>query len=103
MDLKPLTTLLLATLLTACTSPPKEKTEYEKQLDAVAMPTNEADRLLQCKNLSDMYWLELMDEGSQGKTSSWLNLPDYSRTIAIKKRRDAMNCPRLGKHPWLPQ
>lgn len=42
--------LIAAPLLFAgCYSTPKEKTEYEKQIDALPMPVTEAERLEQCR------------------------------------------------------
>ncbi|WP_219095987.1 hypothetical protein [Pseudomonas sp. UMAB-40] len=93
--------LLLAVLLFGCSSAPKQKTEFEKQIDAVPKPTTEADRLVQCKNLSSMYLFEVLDAGATVSASSLFQSREPSRAIAIYQRMIAISCTRAQRQPWL--
>ena len=93
--------LLAALLATGCTSAPKEKTEYEKQIDAVPMPTTEADRLEQCKNLSDLLLFELQDIAGINGFSSAFKPHDPSKSLALSRRMDSISCTKAERRSWL--
>ncbi|UEH06331.1 hypothetical protein [Pseudomonas sp. HN8-3] len=91
--------LIAAPLLFAgCYSMPKEKTEYEKKIDAVPMPVTEADRLKQCRNfkrVADDQELDVVLRiGLQPNLSA--SDFDYTKTLALKRRLRAMKCPGYG-------
>lgn len=93
--------LLLAMFLFGCSSAPKEKTEFEKQVEAVPMPTTETGRLEQCKNLSNMYLFELLGSGDAMGVSSLFPSREPSRAIALHQRMIAISCTRAERQPWL--
>lgn len=91
--------LLQVTFLSGCSSTPKEKTEFEKQLDAVPMPTTEAERLKQCERLG---WAALdAMRGAPHNLSSLFKPWDSTKLEAISERMTAMNCTRAESHPWI--
>jgi hypothetical protein len=101
------TPLLVALLASGCTSVPKEKTEYEKQIEAMPMPTTEADRLEQCKYLNDAVFWQMMENGMLGRgtsmlsrRTSWFEPLDYSKVFALNRRMVAMKCPKV-EMPWM--
>ncbi|MGF6288031.1 hypothetical protein QF010_006721 [Pseudomonas silensiensis] len=101
MNILWITAPLLAALFAAgCTSVPKEKTEYEKQIDAVPMPTTEADRLVQCKNLSNMYLFEVLGASGTTGVPSLFPSRDRLRPMAIYQRMVAMSCTRAERQQW---
>ncbi len=93
--------LFVALLATGCTSVPKEKTEYEKQIDAVPMPTTEADRLEQCKYLSDLLFFELQDIAGINGFSSAFKPHDPSKSLALSRRMDSISCTKAERRNWL--
>ncbi|WP_123512681.1 hypothetical protein [Pseudomonas frederiksbergensis] len=91
--------LLQVTFLSGCSSTPREKTEFEKQLDAVPMPTTEAERLNECKRLG---WAAL--DATRGAPHNLLSLFkkwDSTKLEAIDGRMTAMNCTRAESYPWI--
>lgn len=95
------TPLLVALLASGCTSVPKEKTEYEKQIDAVPMPTTEADRLEQCKNLSNAAFWQMLEDGMLSRRTSFFKPLDYSKAFALNRRMVAMKCTKAEIEPWM--
>lgn len=76
-------TLIVAPLFVCgCFSTPKEKTEYERQIEAVPMPASEADRLEQCGNSSES------------------QIPTISRTCC-NTHSDPSSAPRIMNIPRL--
>lgn len=90
--------MLIAALLAGCSSTPKEKSEYEKQIDAVPMPTTEEERLTQCQNLGDLLSIEL-SEISQNFSALFKPF-DSSRVDALNRRIDSIHCTRAETRPW---
>jgi len=91
--------LIAAPLLFAgCCSMPKEKTEYEKQIDAVPMPVTDAERLEQCRNFKRVAESQELGDILQYAQSPNLRTPDYdyTKTLALKRRLRAMKCPGYG-------
>jgi PBP1b-binding outer membrane lipoprotein LpoB len=92
-------TLLVAPLfISGCYSASKEKTEYEKQIDAVPMPVTEAERVEQCRNFKKsadyqqaMYILQHSQRSKLGASSY-----EFTETIALLRRLRAMKCPGYG-------
>ncbi|MHC8321243.1 hypothetical protein ACYZT4_11165 [Pseudomonas sp. GB2N2] len=101
MCARQIASLLLATFLSGCSSAPKEKTEFEKQLDAAPMPTTEADRLNQCKNLSDLLFFELQDIAGLNGSSSAIKPHDPSKSLALSRRMDSISCTKAERQNWL--
>jgi PBP1b-binding outer membrane lipoprotein LpoB len=95
------TPLLVALLASGCNSVPKEKTEYEKQIDAMPMPTTEADRLEQCKKLNDAVFWQMLENGMQSRRTSFFKPPDYSKVFALNRRMVAMKCPKVEIQPCM--
>jgi hypothetical protein len=95
--------LLVALLASGCTSVPKEKTEYEKQIEAMPMPATEADRLEQCKYLNDAVFWQMPGNGMLSRKTSWFEPFDYSKVFALNRRMVAMKCPKLEVPPWMKQ
>jgi uncharacterized lipoprotein len=93
--------LLLAALLSGCNSAPKEKTEFEKQIDSAPMPTTEADRLNQCKHLSDLLFFELQDIAGLNGFSSAFKPHDPSKSLALSRRMDSISCTKAERRNWL--
>lgn len=90
--------LLIVALLTGCSSTPKEKSEYEKQIDAVPMPTTEEERLVQCQKLGD---LRYMEHSEIGQSFSALFKPyDQSRLRALNRRIDLIHCTKAETRSW---
>lgn len=91
--------LLVAPLiLSGCSSTPKAKTEYEKQIDAVPMPVTEAERLEQCRNFKRLADMQQVDDALQYVQRSKLGASDYEYTesLALLRRLRAMKCPGYG-------
>lgn len=92
-------TLLVAPLIfSGCVSMPKEKTEYEKQIDAVPMPVTEAERIEQCRNFKRLADMQQVDDALQYVQRSKLGASDYeyTETQALRHRLRAMKCPGYG-------
>ena len=91
--------LLLAPLiLSGCFSTPKEKTQYEKQIDAVPMPVTEAERVEQCRNFKQSADYQHIVDLLQYSQRSKLGASDYEFTEsrALLRRLRAMKCPGYG-------
>ncbi|ONH50959.1 hypothetical protein BLL36_23915 [Pseudomonas cedrina subsp. cedrina] len=91
--------LLVAPLiLSGCFSTPKEKTEYEKQIDAVSMPVTEAERLEQCRNFKQIADRQQVEDFLQYAHRSMMGASDYEYTesLALLRRLRAMKCPGYG-------
>jgi PBP1b-binding outer membrane lipoprotein LpoB len=91
--------LLLAPLiLSGCFSTPKEKTEYEKQIDAVPMPVTEAERLEQCRTFKLAADRQRAEDFLQYAQRSKLDTSDYDfpESNALLPRLRAMKCPGYG-------
>jgi hypothetical protein len=93
--------LLLAALLSGCSSAPKEKTEFEKQIDSAPMPTTEADRLEQCENLSDLLFFEMRDVAGVNGFSAAFKPFDPSKSLALNRRMDSIRCTQAERRNWL--
>lgn len=93
--------LLLATLLSGCSSEPKEKTEFEKQIDSAPMPTTEADRLEQCEYLSDLLYFEMRDIAGLNGFSAAFKAHDPSKSLALNRRMDSIRCTKAERQNWL--
>jgi hypothetical protein len=93
--------LLLVALLSGCSSASKEKTEFEKQIDSAPIPTTEADRLEQCKNLSNLLFFELQDIAGIKGFSSAFKPHDPSKSLALSRRMDSIDCPKAERRNWL--
>lgn len=92
-------TLIAAPLLfSGCYSMPKEKTEYEKQIDAVPMPVTEADRLEQCRNFKRVADDQELDDFLRVAQQPNLSASEYGFTesLALLRRLRAMKCPGYG-------
>ncbi len=92
-------TLIVAPiLLSGCYSSPKEKTEYEKQIDAVPMPITEAERLEQCRTFKLAADRQQAEDIVQYALRSKMGASDseYTETQAIRHRLRAMKCPGYG-------
>ncbi|MBZ6453888.1 hypothetical protein K7402_04945 [Pseudomonas fluorescens group sp.] len=92
-------TLAVACLIfSGCFSTPKEKTEYEKQLDAVPMPVTEAERIEQCRNFKRLADMQQVDDALQYVQRSKLGASDYDypEALALLHRLRAMKCPGYG-------
>lgn len=92
--------LLVAPLiLSGCSSAPKEKTEYEKQIDAVPMPVTEAERIEQCRTFklaADRQQAEdLVQYALRSKMGA--SNSEYTETQALRNRLRAMKCPGYGR------
>jgi len=95
--------VMLATLLIAgCSSVAKEKSEYEKQIDAVPMPTSEMERQEQCTRFSREVLLLMLETATNYKNSSLFKPVDSStlKRVVIKRRMIAMNCTKAEQQPW---
>ncbi|MGY2271054.1 MULTISPECIES: hypothetical protein [Pseudomonas] len=91
--------LLLAHLiLSGCFSTPKEKTEYEKQIDAVPMPVTEAERLEQCRTFKLAADRQRAEDFLQYAQRSKLDTSNYDfpESNALLHRLRAMKCPGYG-------
>ncbi|MBK5437949.1 hypothetical protein JFV30_14300 [Pseudomonas sp. TH32] len=91
--------LLVAPLfVSGCYSTPKEKTEYEKQIDAVPMPATEAERVEQCRNFQQSADHQRIVDLLQYAQRSKLGDSDYEFTEsrALLRRLRAMKCPGYG-------
>ncbi|WP_421557760.1 hypothetical protein [Pseudomonas canadensis] len=92
-------TLLVAPLIfSGCFSTPKEKTEYEKQIDAVPMPVTEAERIEQCRNFKRLADMQQVDDALKYVQRSKLGASDYDfpEALALLHRLRAMKCPGYG-------
>jgi hypothetical protein len=92
-------TLIVAPiLLSGCYSSPKEKTEYEKQIDAVPMPITEAERLEQCRTFKLAADRQQAEDIVQYALRSKMGASDseYTEAQAIRHRLRAMKCPGYG-------
>ncbi len=92
-------TLIVAPiLLSGCYSSPNEKTEYEKQIDAVPMPITEAERLEQCRTFKLAADRQQAEDIVQYARRSKMGASDseYTETQAIRHRLRAMKCPGYG-------
>ena len=99
-----ITSTLLATLLIAgCSSVAKEKSEYEKQIDAVPMPASEAERQEQCTRFSQEVLLLMLESAANYRNSSLFKPVDSStlKSVVIKRRMIAMNCTKAEQQPWV--
>ncbi|HCT08569.1 MAG TPA: hypothetical protein DIW86_24675 [Pseudomonas sp.] len=93
--------LIVAPLfVTGCYSTPKEKTEYEKQIDAVPMPVTEAERLEQCRTFKIASDRQQAEDVLQYAQRSKLGASgyDFPEANALLHRLRAMKCPGYG---WL--
>lgn len=91
--------LIAAPLLFAgCYSMPKEKTEYEKKIDAVPMPVTEADRLEQCRNFKRIAEDQKIDDFLRigGKPNLSPSEYGFTESLALLRRLRAMKCPGYG-------
>lgn len=92
-------TLIVAPLfISGCYSTPKEKTEYEKQIDAVPMPVTEAERVEQCRNFqrsADQQWVDDLIQHIQ-RSKIGASDYEYTETAALRRRLRAMKCPGWG-------
>ncbi|MBV4452713.1 MULTISPECIES: hypothetical protein [Pseudomonas] len=91
--------LLVAPLiLSGCFSTPKEKTEYEKQIDGVPMPITEAERLEQCRTFKLAADRQQAEDFVQYALRSKMGASDseYTKTQAIRHRLRAMKCLGYG-------
>lgn len=84
--------------VSGCYSTPKEKTEYEKQIDAVPMPVTEAERIEQCRTFKLAADRQQAEDFLQYTQRSKLGAsdPEYSETRALRNRLRAMKCPGYG-------
>ncbi|MBA1294444.1 hypothetical protein G7025_13855 [Pseudomonas lurida] len=92
-------TLIVAPLfISGCYSTPKEKTEYEKQIDAVPMPVTEAERLEQCRTFKLAADRQQAEDFLQYAQRSKLGAsdPEYTETRALRNRLRALKCPGYG-------
>lgn len=92
-------TLIVAPLfISGCHSTPKEKTEYEKQIDAVPMPVTEAERAEQCRNFKESADYQQAMDILQYSQRSKLGASGYefTETLALLRRLRAMKCPGYG-------
>ncbi|WP_313598248.1 hypothetical protein [Pseudomonas sp.] len=92
--------LLVAPLiLSGCSSTPKEKTEYEKQIDAVPMPVTEAERLEQCRTFKLAADRQQAEDFVQYALRPKIGASDseYTKTQALRNRLRAMKCPGYGR------
>ena len=95
-----LATLIVAPLfISGCYSTPKEKTEYEKQIDAVPMPVTEAERLEQCRTFKLAADRQQAEDFVQYALRSKMGASDseYTETQALRNRLTAMKCPGYGR------
>jgi len=100
MNASRLATLIVAPLfISGCYSTPKEKTEYEKQIDAVPMPVTEAERLEQCRTFKLAADRQQAEDFLQYAQRSKLGAsdPEYTETQALRNRLRAMKCPGYGR------
>ncbi|WP_339496906.1 hypothetical protein [Pseudomonas sp. EA_15y_Pfl1_P101] len=91
--------LVIAQLfVSGCYSTPKEKTEYEKQIDAVPMPVTEAERIEQCRTFKLAADRQQAEDFLQYAQRSKLGAsdPEYTETRALRNRLRAMKCPGYG-------
>lgn len=91
--------LLVAPLiLSGCSSTPKEKTEYEKQIDAVPMPVTEAERLEQCHTFKLAADRQQAEDFVQYALRPKMGASDHEFTeaLALLRRLRAMKCPGYG-------
>lgn len=98
IHIRRISALLIAVLLTGCSSTPTEKSEFEKQIDAMPMPTTEEERLVQCRKLGDLRFMELW-EISQS-FSALFKRYDRSRLRAIERRIDLIHCTKAETRSW---
>lgn len=92
--------LVIAQLfVSGCYSTPKEKTEYEKQIDAVPMPVTEAERIKQCRTFKLAADRQQAEDFLQYAQRSKLGAsdPEYTETQALRNRLRAMKCPGYGR------
>ena len=91
-------TLVVAPLfISGCFSTPKEKTEYEKQIDAVPMPVTEAERLEQCRTFKLAADRQQAEDFVQYALRSKMGSDsEYAETQALRNRLRAMKCPGYG-------
>ena len=91
--------LIAAPLLFAgCYSTPKEKTEYEKQIDALPMPVTEAERLEQCRTFKLAADRQQAEDFVQYALRSKMGSDsEYIETQALRNRLRAMKCPGYGR------
>ena len=84
--------------VSGCFSTPKEKTEYEKQIDAFPMPVTEAERLQQCRNFKRLADIQRAEDALQYAQRSTLIASDYHfpEALALLHRLRAMKCPGYG-------
>lgn len=101
MRLRQFSGFLLVATLFGCSNSPKERTEFEKQLDAVPMPTTETGRQQQCTNLSRAAFGDFLEHAAMSKQESLFKPGDYTKSVAINRRMVAMNCTKGERQPWL--
>jgi hypothetical protein len=93
-------TLIVAPLfISGCFSTPKEKTEYEKQIDAVPMPVTEAERLEQCRTFKLAADRQQAEDFVQYALQSKMGASNYEFTesLVLLRRLRAMKCPGYGR------
>lgn len=93
-------TLIVAPLfISGCFSTPKEKTEYEKQIDAVPMPVTEAERQEQCRTFKLAADRQQAEDFVQYARRSKMGASDseYTETQALRNRLRVMKCPGYGR------
>jgi len=99
MNVFRIATLIVAPLfISGCYSTPKEKTEYEKQIDAVPMPVTEAERAEQCRNFQRSADHQRVDDLIQHIQRSKIGASDYeyAESRALLRHLRAMKCPGYG-------
>ncbi|UVH51576.1 hypothetical protein P0D91_05675 [Pseudomonas sp. CBSPBW29] len=92
------TLIVVPLFISGCYSTPKEKTEYEKQIDAVPMPVTEAERVEQCRNFKQSADYQHIEDLLQYSQRSKLGASDYefAESRALLRRLRAMKCPGYG-------
>lgn len=99
MNAFPIASLIVVPLfISGCFSTPKEKTEYEKQIDAVPMPATEAERLEQCRTFKRAADRQQVEDFLQYAQRSKLGTSDYyfPEANALLHRLRSMKCPGYG-------
>ena len=99
MNASKIAPLLLAHLiLSGCFSAPKEKTKYEKQIEAVPMPVTEAERLEQCRTFKLAADRQQAEDFLQYAQRSKLGTSDYDfpESNGLLHRLRTMKCPGYG-------
>jgi len=94
-----ITSLIVVPLfISGCFSAPKEKTQYEKEIDAVPMPVTEAERLEQCRTFKIASDRQQAEDVLQYAQRSKLGTSDYDfpEANALLHRLRAMKCPGYG-------